>query len=184
MYSQGSLDSLCGVYAVINSVKAVAHSRGFRLSRTECSALFIRLCGVLADGGRLEDALTEGTTIRTFQAMARDAHQWLLRARGLRLDCRRAFGRQPTGLEMYWSRLSDHLEAEGPGSALIRLSGRIEHWTCVRSINDRAIVLADSSGAKILRRKLCTIADPDRRRIHQLIPTQALLVTSLSGARR
>ena len=183
MYRQGSLDSLCGVYAVINSVKAVAHTRGFSLRRWECSELFRQLCGVLADGGLLADALTDGTTIRTFQAMTRDAHVWLLQMRGLQLECRRAFGKSPESLDHFWRKLSDHVEAEGPGSVLIRLSGRMEHWSCVRSINDRAIVLVDSDGVRILRRKLCTIADPDRRRIHQLIPTQALLVTCRSGAR-
>ncbi|MNR96992.1 hypothetical protein D3C72_281550 [compost metagenome] len=183
MYRQGSLDSLCGVYAVINSVKAVAHTRGFSLRRWECRALFSRLCGVLADGGLLADALTHGTTIRTFQAMTRDAHEWLLEARGLQLECRRAFGKSPESLDQFWRKLSDHAQDQGPGSVLIGLSGRMEHWSCIRSINDRAIVLVDSDGARILRRELCTIADPDRRRIHQLLPTQALLVTCRSGAR-
>lgn len=183
MYRQGSLDSLCGVYAVINSVKAVAHTRGFSLRRSECRALFRRLCGVLADGGLLADALTDGTTVRTFQAMTRDAHEWLLEARGLQLQCRRAFGKSPESLDQFWRKLSDHAQDQGPGSVLIRLSGRMEHWSCIRSINDRAIVLVDSDGARILRRKLCTIAEPDRRRIHQLLPTQALLVTCRSGAR-
>lgn len=183
MYRQGSLDSLCGVYAVINSAKAVAHTRGFSLRRWECSDLFTRLCGVLADGGRLENALTDGTKIRTFQAMTRDAHDWLVEARGLQLESRRAFGKSPGSLELFWQRLSDHVEMEGPGSVLIRLSGRMEHWSCIRTINDRAIVLVDSDGVRILHRKLCTIGDPDRRRIHQLIPTQALLTSYVSGGR-
>lgn len=183
MYSQGSLDSLCGVYAVINSVKAVAHTRGFRLSRHECTTLFRRLCGVLADGGRLEDALTDGTTIRTFQAMARDAHAWLAETRGLQLKCRRAFARSPGSLDAYWQRISGHVDEEGPGSVLIGLSGRMDHWSCIRSINPRAIVLVDSDGVRILRRSLCTIGAPDRRRIHRLVPTEALLVTCEAGAR-
>lgn len=183
MYRQGSLDSLCGVYAVINSVKAVSDSHGFHLRRWECSALFRRLCGVLAAGGRLADALTDGTTIRTFQAMTRDAHDWLAEARGLQLECRRAFGRSPASLDLFWRKLSDHVDAEGPGSVLIGLSGRMEHWSCIRSINDRAIVLVDSDGVRILRRQLCTIGNPDRRRIHQLIPTQALLITCRAGSR-
>lgn len=168
---------------MINSVKAVAHTRGFRLSRHECSTLFRRLCGVLADGGRLADALTEGTTIRTFQAMARDAHAWLLETRGLELESRRAFARSPGSLDAFWQRISGQVGEEGPGSVLIRLSGRMDHWSCIRSINDRAIVLVDSDGVRILRRSLCTIVDADRRRVHQLVPTQALLVTCRAGAR-
>ena len=182
MYRQGNLDSLCGVYAVINSVKAVAHTRGFSLRRPECIVLFRRLCGVLADGGLLANALTDGTSIRTFQAMTRDAHMWLVQARGLQLESRRAFGKSPESLDLFWRKLSDHVDDEGPGSVLIRLSGRMEHWSCIRSISDSAIVLVDSDGVRMLRRKLCTIAEPDRRRIHQLIPTQALLVTFQSGA--
>jgi len=183
MYRQGNLDSLCGVYAVINSVRAVADTRGFNIRRPESSALFRRLCHVLADGGRLADALTEGTTIRTFQAMTRDAHEWLAEERGLQLESRRAFGQSPASLEVFWGRLRDHAAEEGPGSILIRLSGRMEHWSCIRSINDRAIVLVDSDGVKILRRDRCTISDPHGRRTHQLVPTQALLISCRSGAR-
>jgi hypothetical protein len=177
MYTQGSLDTLCGVYAVINSTKAVAATHGCRVRRPECTTLFRRLCDVLADGGILADALTEGTTIRTFQAMTRNAHAWLAAERGLELGSRRAFSASAGSLDLFWRKLEKHVGCEGKGSALIRLSGRIEHWSCVRSINSRAMVLVDSNGAKILRRDRCTIADPDRNRIHQLISTQALLVS-------
>lgn len=177
MYSQGSLDSLCGVYAVINSVRTVAASHGQRLSRAECVDLFKRLCGVLADGGRLEDALTDGTTIRTFQAMTREAHDWLARGRGLVLESRRAFGRAPEGLDQFWRRLQNHASDEGPGSILIGIAGRIDHWSCIRSLNSRAILLVDSDGVKLLRRDRCTVSDPDRRRIYELAPTQTLLVS-------
>ena len=182
MYSQGNLDTLCGVYAVINSVKAVASTKGCRLTRGECVVLFRVLCRTLADGGRLEDALTEGTTIRTFQSMTRRAQEWLAAERGLVLSSRRAFGRPPGGLDRFWRRLQDHALDEGPGSILIGITGRMNHWSCVRSINDRAILLVDSDGVKFLRRDRCTVSEPDRRRIHQLVATQTLLVSHDGGA--
>ena len=183
MYRQGELDSLCGVYAVINSVKAVADTHGVRISRDQSSELFRRLCRVLADGGRLSDALTEGTTITTLQAMARDAHVWLADRTGLHLRVRRAFRSSPGGLDLYWRKLADHVSEERPGSVLIGLCGRMDHWTCVRSMSDRAIVLVDSGGAKILHRDRCTIGKPDMRRHHELVPTQALLVSCVSGSK-
>lgn len=182
MYRQGNLDSLCGVYAVINSIKAVASTNGCRLTRGDCKELFRQLCRVLADGGRLEDALTEGTTIRTFQAMTRRAHEWLAAERRMVLASRRAFGRAPDGLDHLWTRLQGHALKEGPGSILIGIGGRMDHWSCVRSVNDRAIVLVDSDGVKLLRRDRCTVSDPDRRRIHRLFGTQTLLVSKNGSA--
>ena len=184
MYRQGNLDSLCGVYAVINSVKAVASTSGCRLTRGECKELFRQLCQVLADGGRLEDALTDGTTIRTFQAMTRRAHDWLAAERRVVLGSRRAFGRAPGGLDHFWTRLQNHAVKEGPGSILIGIGGRMDHMSCIRSINDRAILLVDSDGVKFLRRDRCTVSAPDRRRIHQLFGTQTLLVSHDAAASR
>lgn len=180
MYRQGSLDTLCGVYAVINSTRAVADTYRVRLTRKQCSELFRKLCDVLADGGRLADALTEGTTITTFQSMTRHAHEWLESERGLKLTSRRAFRSAPDGLDTYWRTLESHAAEFGAGSVLVGLCGRLDHWTCVRSVNERAITLVDSDGVKILRRDRCTISDPDRRRIHQLVPTQTILITGPS----
>jgi len=183
VYRQGELDSLCGVYSVINSVKAVADTHGVKVTRGQCSDLFRRLCRVLADGGRLSDVLTEGMTITTLQAMTRDAHAWLADEAGLHLRCRRAFRSAPDSLDVYWRKLAGHVADERQGSVLIGLCGRMDHWTCVRSMSDRAIILVDSCGVKILHRNRCTIATPDLRRHHELVPTQALLVSYVSGGR-
>lgn len=178
MYRQGALDSLCGVYAIINSSKAVCDTRDIRLDRDQCKALFVELCGVLADGGQLADGLTEGTTIRTFRRMTRTAHAWLRDRHELRLDSAQAFGTSPGGLDHYWSRVLSHVEEYGPGSVLIRLSGRYEHWSCIRSMSDRGINLMDSDGIKRLSRERCTVGlRSGRRRRHVLLPTQTVLVS-------
>lgn len=178
MYRQGALDSLCGVYAIINSSKAMCDSQGVRLDRKGCQALFVELCGELAGGGRLAEALADGTTIRTFQQMTRTAHAWLNREYAIRLKSVRAFGQAPEGLAEYWSRILDHGYEFGAGSVMIRLSGKREHWTCIRSVTARGITLMDSDGIRALRRDRCTVAEPAGRRQHQLCPTQTLLVSA------
>lgn len=177
MYRQGQLDSLCGVYAVINSTKALADRNAVRLSRNECQALFILLCGVLADDGRLAVALTQGTWIRTFQKMTRAAHQWASERHGLRLTGMRAFNTQPAGLGDYWSRIQAHAQHYGAGSVLLGMAGRHEHWSCIRSMSDRVISLVDSAGIQRLHRERCTIGAASGRRQHILWPTQTLLIT-------
>ena len=137
----------------------------------------------MADGGRLAGALIEGTTITTFQAMARDAHAWLAEETGLELRCRRAFRSSPGSLDLYWRKLAAHLAEEKHGSVQIGLCGRTDDWTCVRFMSDRAITLVDSSNAKILYRERCTIGTADTPRHHELVPTQGLLASLVSGGR-
>ncbi|MDR7117397.1 hypothetical protein [Caulobacter sp. BE254] len=177
MYRQGALDSLCGVYAVINSTKAMADRRGVRISRTRCRDLFIELCVVLADGGRLADAITQGTGIRTFQQMVRAAHEWTAENYGLRLKSVRAFNTQPAGLADYWTRVQAHAETFEAGSVLLGMVGRYDHWSCIRSISERRISLVDSDGIQHLNRDRCTVAAPSGRRQLILCPTQTLLVS-------
>lgn len=178
MYRQGQLDSLCGVYAIINSSKAMCDQHGVRLTRAECRTLFVKVCGVLADDGKLAEALTEGTTIRTFQRMTRAAHDWLENDRGVSFQSRRAFGAAPAGLDDYWSRLLEHWTAFGPGSVLVGMSGQHDHWSCIRSMSERAINLMDSDGIHQLRRDRCTIAGSTRVRTSTLWPTQTLLISA------
>lgn len=178
MYRQGTLDSLCGVYAVINSTKAMCDQHGRRLTRGACKELFVELCNVLAGGGRLADALANGTTIRTFQQMTRAAHEWVADQQGLQLKSVRAFGSAPSGLADYWDRLVDHTEQYGNGSVLVGMSGKHNHWSCIRSISERNISLMDSDGIVSLRRDRCTVGEPTTRRQHVLWPTQTLLVSA------
>ena len=162
---------------IINSSKALCDRQRARLKRAECQQLFIEICGVLAGEGRLAEALAEGTTIRTFQRMTRAAHAWLKCERGIELQSVHAFGSAPRGLDQYWSRLLDHWRSYGSGSILLGMSGRYDHWSCVRSMSDRAISLMDSDGIHLLRRDHCTVAEYTELRRYVLWPTQTLLVT-------
>lgn len=184
MYRQGQLDSLCGIYAVINSTKAMADRNAVRISRDECQALFVLLCEVLADDGRLAVALTRGTWIRTVQKMARAAHQWAGERHGLCLRSVRAFNTEPRGLEEYWSQVQAHAQRFGSGSVLLGMGGRHDHWSCIRSMNERTISLVDSAGIQRLHRDRCTIATAAGRRHHTLWPTQTLLISDDGKATR
>ncbi|WP_411288530.1 hypothetical protein, partial [Phenylobacterium sp.] len=90
----------------------------------------------------------------------------------------RAFGQAPEGLAEYWAKILDHGDAFGAGSVMIRLSGKREHWTCIRSVTARGITLMDSDGIRALRRDRCTVGEAAGRRQHQLCPTQTLLVSA------
>jgi hypothetical protein len=139
--------------------------------------MFVELCGVLAGGGKLAEAITEGTTIRTFQQMVRSAHNFLSAEKGIALSGRRAFSAAPEGLAQYWAKVEAHAGAFGSGSVLIGMAGKYDHWSCIRSMSDRSISLMDSHGIKALRRDRCTVSDPTLARHHHLSPTQTLLVS-------
>lgn len=177
MYRQGALDSLCGVYAVINSTKAMADERKVRISREGCRELFVALCDALAQDERLAVAITSGMEIQAFRKLLRAAHHWAEDAFGLRLSSVRAFNTQPEGLSAYWDRVQTHAETFGAGSVLLCMNGRYDHWSCVRSITQRRISLFDSDGIQHLDRDRCTVAATSGRRQHILRPTQTLLIS-------
>lgn len=77
-------------------------------------------------------------------------------------------------LSAYWQVLQQHHAKHGPGSVLLGLAGVHEHWTCVRSITEKSIMLADSMElCRLSRRHVSLNADGK----HQLHPRDTFLVS-------
>lgn len=171
---QGSLDGLCGVYSVVNSVIHIAPRP---LGREDVQDLFRTLCRALAEEGRLEDALVDGMTIRVLCRLIDRASELVENQKGFALQRRMAFATDPDGgLNEFWQRLTQHLEETGPGSVLLGLGGKHDHWTCVDRISETRIDLIDSDDLRWLNRKSCTVANQRGARKHVLWPTQTVLL--------
>ena len=75
MFRQGSLDTLCGIYAIINSTHEVCATWDTRLKPDQHRALFRALCEELATEGDLAAALAgEGMGVQTLRKLLRRAH--------------------------------------------------------------------------------------------------------------
>jgi hypothetical protein len=166
---QGHLDSLCGVYSIINAVNAV-----YRLSESEREKLFKRLIARLGKDKHVAKALVGGTSKKHLEAMLDEAIDYVSERHGVTLAVKPLFRRGvDMCLTLYWHTVFQFLHATKKRSVIIGINGRDDHWTCVRAMSHYSMKLLDSSGAKRLRRRLCRIGKPYSHKWYHLIPTQA-----------
>jgi hypothetical protein len=145
-FEQGDLDGLCGVYAVVNATRLAAQPYR-RLSAADGEDLFAALLKELAAAGRLRGFVTGGLGARTLARLLRRASRWLRKQHGLTLEISRPFRKANTPEPEDCRRvLAEHLAR--PGTAAI--VGTAEHWTVVRAVTPRRLLLTDSNGRQHL----------------------------------
>ena len=149
-FRQGRLDGLCGVYSVINATR-LAIWPAHQLSVESCSVLFRLMTTKLAGRARLLDVLTGGSRHVLVSTLLREADGWLAEAYGIRLRYQRPYYRckptaSPTAIA---ATVAQHLAA-GHVSAIVGLTGSIEHWTVVRAVRPKTMLLFDSDDLKRL----------------------------------
>ena len=177
---QGVLDSLCGVYAVVNATeivigKFVVASNGSK-RKGQKKALFKALINHLAKNNLLKIALTEGITeIDTRGGLLDIAIKSVKIHQKLKMKKQRSFDEDPETLEQYWEKLTSHL-MQDRASVIIVVSGRLEHWTCVKEITTEVLVLADSAGVQFIHRQKCTIG-LEEKGMYTLWPSMTYLLS-------
>jgi hypothetical protein len=179
-FEQGDLDGLCGVYAVVNAVRLTAHPHR-RLPTAECRELFAALLAELADEGRLRGFVAHGLGTRVLARLLRRAGRWLRKRHGLALEVRRPFAkRDEPGPEACLRALAEHLAR--PGTAAI--VGSDEHWTVVRAVTPKRLLLADSNGRRHFATATVSAAAGAGSASRPWLPGMVLLQASSSEAGR
>lgn len=175
-YAQGELDGLCGIYAIINAIGATVTG----WNRADAERLFQYLIKRLT-ARRLDHAIADGIGIRDLKTLIRDADIYLAREYGLRIQQRNAFARR-VSLDDYWARIRVHLQECG-NRVIVGLNGVHRHWTCISTVGERALYVDDSGWRPIqcLYRAHCTTGKPGRRKRHQLVVTQTVLISVFNG---
>lgn len=160
---QGSLDRLCGLYAVLNATEILVMK--FARDKKEIGqkrALFGELVRYLAKKDKLERALVEGINkIDSPGGLLDIAVKSVKKYQKQKMRKEPAFPHNLVSLDEYWERLTHHLKCER-SSVIISLSGRREHWTCVKEIRRNILILADSSGLKQIERHQCLIGSEEK----------------------
>lgn len=88
---------------------------------------------------------------------------------------RKAFAHNSASLTEYWETLTTHLLL-GNAAIIVCLSGRRDHWTCVKRIAPEALILADSSGMKHILRSNCIIGF-EKKGMYTLWPSMTYLLS-------
>lgn len=138
---QGTLDSLCGVYAVINALEQVGVVGRRSLVHTQ---LFERLVLSMTPH-QLRSSLVCGLEADDLLSISRKAFRWMRRTHGVDLRMRRPF------VDREFDSTTDYVEtlraqSEGWRRAVIigfDIPGG-SHWTAVRSIEGRRLYVRDS----------------------------------------
>ena len=168
-YQQGGLDSLCGLYSIINAERIINHS-----TDDETQQLFNDLIHYLSRRGLLTKFLIGGI-IHTEMLVILNKVVGKKRISNVHIPWR---GMQNPDLTAFWKSMQNFLDGT-PGRAIILgLQGYHDHWTVIESITNRSILLYDSSLIKRLARSQCTTVYATWRRKHLLLPAQTYFLSN------
>lgn len=168
-FQQGGLDSLCGLYSIINAERIINHS-----SDEETQHLFDDLIRFLSRR-RLLRKLLIGGIIHTQMLLILDKVVGKQRISNVEIPWR---GVPNPDLTTFWKSMQYFLDGT-PGRAIILgLQGYHDHWTVIESITNRSIKLYDSALIERLPRSSCTTVYPTWKRKHVLLPAQTYFLSN------
>lgn len=163
-YKQGSLDSLCGPYALVNAIHYVCGPLG----RDKAVSLLISLLHELRLSYDPVSRLEDGTGIMEMRRLMQSVHlnhpiRW-----------KRPFAKQANiGGKAVWAAIARFLRETG-GVVLIDFECvDYGHWTVIRKISATTLTLFDSNGRQYLRRQCCKVVGEQRDRPYTFQPSTA-----------
>lgn len=153
---QGSLDSLCGIYAIVNAVRLL-RVRNHKPANALSDYLFGALLGYAEARWRLSRVATQGLATGSLWLLAHEAQRLLSRRTNLDLQLKRPFRRSPPA---DWQAFEQQLRTLlSDGAVLIaRCWGPSDHWTVVRGFTRSRMLLCDSNGVHHYRLARCGLA--------------------------
>lgn len=168
-FQQGGLDSLCGLYSIINAERIINHS-----SDEETQQLFDDLIHYLSRRRLLTKFLISGI-IHTEMLVILKKVVGKKRISNVQIPWR---GMLNPDLTAFWKSMQGFLDGT-PGRAIILgLQGYHDHWTVIESITNRSILLYDSSLIKRLPRSRCTTVYATWKRKNLLLPAQTYFLSN------
>ena len=172
-FQQGGLDSLCGLYSIVNAERFINRS-----SDEQAQKLFDDMIHYLSRRRMLPKLLTDGI-IHTHML---DMMEQVLGRRVIYKEV--PWRGMPTpDLDSFWKSMQAFLDGK-PGRAIILgLQGIHDHWTVIEMITSRSILLYDSASIKRLPRSSCTtsLSAVSEKRKHLLLPAQTYFLSNRVG---
>ena len=164
-FQQGGLDSLCGLYSIVNAERIINHS-----SAEQAQALFDDMEHFLARKRLLTRLLLDGVIHSQMILILEKV------VNGRLSNIEIPWRSQPTpDLDAFWHSMRAFLDGT-PGRAIILgLNGIHDHWTVIHSISSKSVFLYDSAEITRLPRSECSTAR--HRRKHHLLPAQTYFLS-------
>jgi len=168
-FQQGGLDSLCGLYSIVNAERIINHS-----SDKDTQQLFNDLIYYLSRRRLLGRFLIDGIMHKEMLVILRKV---VGKKRISYVDI--PFRGLPNpDLTTFWKSMQGFLDGTPGRSIILGLQGYHDHWTVIERITNRSILLYDSSLIKRLPRSSCTTVYATWRRRHLLLPAQTYFLSN------
>ena len=168
-FQQGGLDSLCGLYSIINAERIVNHS-----SDEDTQQLFNDLIHYLSRRRLLSKFLIDGI-IHKEMLVILDKVVGKKRIANVQIPWR---GVTNPDLTTFWKSMQSFLDGSQGRSIILGLQGYHDHWTVIEKITNRSILLYDSALIKRLPRSSCTTVYATWQRKHLLLPAQTYFLSN------
>ena len=168
VFLQGYLDSLCGVYSIINAEKLINGS-----STEQSQRIFNRVIKYLNTNHTLCDNIIGGTD---YVSML-DIIESLLGNKMTVFKSRKQFDT----IDDWWNYSLNFILEPTIRTIILSIGGREDHVTVVKSMSDKSMILLDSGGIKQIRRSTCELkgyTDKDR---YIIFPYQCIYLMSAKG---
>ncbi len=165
-FQQGGLDSLCGIYSLVNAEKIINKTK-----TKDSQDLFNEIVRFLAEENLLASILTGGMLLKKLKLILNEVI-------GDRIPQKKLpFNARPNpNLGDFWTEVEIYLKEPGR-AVIISLSGVHDHWSTIEKITSNQIKLFDSNGLSHLNRGYCTTAEPTSKRQHIILPAQTLFLS-------
>lgn len=164
-FQQGGLDSLCGLYSIVNAERIINRS-----SDQQAQLLFDEMVHFLAQKRLLTRILLDGV-IHRHMLLILDR---VVNGRVPNIETR-WLGQPTPELDQFWESMRSFLDGT-PGRAIILgLNGFHDHWTVVQKITRTAVFLYDSNEIRRLPRAQSSTSK--HRRKHLLLPAQTYFLS-------
>jgi hypothetical protein len=168
-FQQGGLDSLCGLYSIVNAERVINHS-----SDDETQVLFNDLIHFLSRRRLLSKFLIDGMMHMEMLVILNKV-MGQKRIQTVEIPWR---GVLNPDLTMFWKSMQYFLDGTPRRAIILGLQGYHDHWTVIERITSRSIFLYDSSLIKRLPRSRCTTVYPTWKRKHVLLPAQTYFLSN------
>ena len=170
-YRQGDLDGLCGVYSIVNAVRALCPE----LDQEAAEWLFAHLLESLNGSGvDLSIAVACGIGRSELGRLIRAALAYIAEELEIKLTVKRLPKplRLTTNLGTLWNAFETTLSPTCV--AIIGIAGIHSHWTIAAQVTTKQVRLYDSGRIAVLRRGLCTVGKAVNR--HGIPPKHVFLL--------
>lgn len=176
---QGGLDSLCGVYSIINAAQLVLEPSA-RLTRDDQLALFATLIEELARKGELYDAITDGLGARQVWRLAKHAVRHLREEHDMELSLDRPFRKdKPADFDAIAAEIE---RGTRNGAAyVVEIREWKYHLTVVRSVTVKSLLLQDSAGVRFVRRASCQLGYREEEGKHTIAAASVVRLAQNRG---